>query len=139
MKYFSGILILLCLGCLSKPKTFIVKVSLINDQQSVKITGLDNEIMHDIGRDSIAGAWQNIFPVYRMPADTDMKDFQRQQPGTYTLSGDAVIFTPDTPFVKGQTYFLRCHRSGEGNSSWDIIRHKQKLGSQAYTDLTFKK
>jgi hypothetical protein len=139
MKYFSGILILLCLGCLSKPKAVIVKVSLIDNKESVKIAGLDNEIVADIGRDSIAGAWQNLFPVYRLPADTDMKDFQRPQPGNYHLSGSAVIFTPDTPFINGQTYFLRCYQFGKGKSTWDMIKGKQKLGSQAYTDLTFKK
>jgi len=128
--------LLLLFACSPGSKKIEFKATLQNSG-ALKITGPDSLILNEIQRDS--GAWQNIFPVYRMPADTDMKDFQRPQPGIYNLSGDAVIFTPDTPFVNGQTYFLRCYEFGEGKSTWDIIRHKQKLGSEAYTDLTFKK
>ena len=136
IKNIPVVLLVLWFGCSSSSKKINFKIALQNNGV-LKITGPDSLILNEIQRDS--GAWQNIFPIYRMPADTDMKDFQQPQPGAYHLAGDAVIFTPDTPFIKGQTYFLRCYQFGEGKSSWDIIKHKQKLGSQTYTDLTFKK
>ncbi|HZY36996.1 MAG TPA: hypothetical protein VFE53_10125 [Mucilaginibacter sp.] len=137
MKRYSWLLLLMCVGCVHRHKTSAVHIRLINNKLSIEFFEPDPSVMGEINRDS--GTWQNIFPVYRMPLDTDMKDFQRPQPGSYSLSGDAVIFTPDTPFIRGQTYFLRCYQFGEGKGTWDIIKHKQKLGSQPYTDLTFKK
>jgi hypothetical protein len=139
MKHLICVLILFCFGCTSKTKTLLVNVTLTNNNQSVKITGLDNEIMADINRDNTTGIWQTLFPVYRMPPDTDMKDFQRPQPGSYKATGTEIVFTPDTPFLKGQTYFLRYYQFGDGKSTWGLIKQKQKLGSQQYTDLTFKK
>lgn len=136
MRKFVWLLLLSYFSCVH-PKTPAVHIRFVNNNLSIEFVALDSSVKAEINRES--ASWQNIFPVYRMPADTDMKDFQQQQPGAYRLAGDAIIFTPDTPFIKGQTYFLRCFRFGEGKSTWDIIRHKQKLGSQAYTDLTFKK
>ena len=135
IRNISIIALLLLFGCSPDSKKIDFKIVLQNGS-ALKITGPDSLILNEIQRDS--GAWQTIFPVYRMPADTDMKDFQRPQPGAYRRVVNAILFTPDTPFVNGQTYFLRSFQFGEGKSTWDIIRHKQKLGSQAYTDLTFK-
>ena len=122
-------------GCAGNSGKMHISIN-VDSGHVLKIMGLDPDISGQFQRDS--GAWQNLFPVYRVPADTDMKDFQRPQPGTYHLAGSAVIFTPDTPFIKGQTYFLRYYRSGEGKSKWNIIREKQKLGSQSFSDLNFE-
>ncbi len=123
-------------GCSGSSAKIDYKMNLQTDG-GLKISGPEEAVLGEIQRDS--GAWQNLFPVYRMPADTDMKDFQRPQPGAYHLSGAAIVFTPDTPFIKGQTYFLRCYQFGEGKSNWDILKSGKKLGRQAYIDLTFKK
>ena len=122
-------------GCSGPSEKIVYKMALQNDG-TLKISGPEKAVLGEIERDS--AAWSNIFPVYRMPADTDMKDFQRVQPGAYRLSGNVLIFTPDTAFIGGQTYFLRCYRFGEGKSTWDLFKHKQKLGSQVYIDLAFK-
>jgi hypothetical protein len=55
------------------------------------------------------------------------------------VRGNAVIFSPDTAFANGQTYFLRFYDLGQAKSATAIIREHRKLGSQAYTDLIFKK
>lgn len=104
---------------------------------SLKITGPNPAILGEISRDSTPGIWQQLLPVYKMPADTELKDYQLPQPGTYRLSGDAVLFTPDTPFIKWKSYYLRYYRFGEGKSVFDIIKNKRRLGTQAYTDLVF--
>ncbi len=135
MKRCWWFLQLLFAACSHSTKT-AVHLRLDGNKLVIAFTGLDPSVTGEIQRDP--GAWQNIFPVYRMPADTDMKDDQQPQPGHYRLSGSVLVFTPDTAFIKGQTYFLRDYEYGEGKSTWDLFKHKQKLGSQAYIDLSFK-
>lgn len=137
MKKSVWILLLLCLACTPKPKTPAVKVSMINNNHSVKFTGLDKAIMGEISRDTASGAWKSLLPAYRMPKDTDLKDYQPVQPGTYRLKDSTVVFTPDTPFVRGQTYFMRFYQFG-GNSTWDFISGKKKLRDKHYIDFPFK-
>lgn len=123
-------------GCSSGANQISVHIQL-QTNGSLIISGPDSIILKEIQRDSVA--WQNVFPVYRMPADTDMKDFQAAQPGKYVLKDGSVIFSPDTPFIQGRSYFLRYFHYGEGGSTWNLIKNHQKLGTQAHTDLTFKK
>jgi hypothetical protein len=132
------LLLLFCLGCKSKPKPPVVHISLIDSNRSIKLTGLDYPIISEINRDSSQASWQSLLPVFRMPTDTDMKDYQPVQPGSYELKDSAVVFTPDTPFIKGQTYFVRYYQFGAGTEMWDYIKGKNKLGSVHYIDLPFK-
>ena len=127
-----------CLGCSSAPKAPLVKVSPVNNNHSVKFSGLDYAIIGEISRDSVAGIWQRIIPVFRMPADTGMKDYQHAQPGVYQLKDSAVVFTPDTPFVKNGDYFVRYYQFGKVGGAWGYIRGKAKLGKTRYMDLIFK-
>jgi len=138
MKKMVWPFLLICFGCRHQPKQPAVHITLINNSQSIKCTGLDYAITGEISRDSVPGIWQGLIPVYRMPADTDMKDYQKPLPGVYRLKDSAVVFTPDTPFVKNQTYFVRYFKFDGGNDSWDIIKGKKKLGKTPYTDLIFK-
>jgi hypothetical protein len=131
-------LLLLCFGCNQRPKTPALHISLIDNNRAVKIKGLDYAIINEINRDSVPGIWQGLLPVYRMPVDTDLKSYQPIQPGSYQLKDSAVVFTPDTPLVKNQTYFIRYYQFGEGNSIWDFIKGKKRPGSTRYTDLSFK-
>lgn len=137
MKYLPILLLFLCWGCVSKSHKQVITLTLTNFS-SIKLGGLDEAVLNDIDRDTSSRKWQNLFPVYRMPADTTLKDLQPAQPGRYKLVNNAVSFTPDTPFVHGQTYFIRYYNFAEGGSLMDIIRHKNNLGRHPYTDLIFK-
>ncbi len=136
MKKTAWILILFCVACSKKPKAPIIHVALADS--SIKITGIDYAIAGEINRDSVPEVWENLVPVYRMPADTDLKDYQPTQHGVYKLQDSAIVFTPDTPFVKGQTYFLRYYQFA-GTDIWDYVRGKRKLRSIPYTDFVLKK
>jgi hypothetical protein len=138
MKRSILFLLLLCFGCSSKPKAPAVQISLVNNNRSVEFKGLDYAVVNEINRDSVQGVWQGLIPVYRMPVDTDMKDYQPVQPGTYRLKDRSVVFTPDTPFAKGKFYFLRYYRFSQDQSMWDFIKTKKKLGHTPYIDLIFK-
>ncbi|MDB5015556.1 MAG: hypothetical protein JWQ84_388 [Mucilaginibacter sp.] len=138
MKKLLLLLLLFGIGCTHKPASPTVHINLVNNSHSVKFTGLDYAVVSDINRDSIPDVWQGLIPVFRMPADTDMKDYQPVQPGRYQLKDSAVVFTPDTPFIKGQLYFMRYYRFGEGQGILDFIKNKKRLGKAQYTDLIFK-
>lgn len=137
MKNWLPLFLILCLGCTSKPKSTAMSISVINNH-SLKITGLDYTVVQQINSDSATANWQSLVPVYRMPADTDLKDYQKPQPGKYAVTDGTVVFTPDTPFLKLQTYFVRYYHYDQGRSLWDDITKHKKLGRQQYTDLIFK-
>jgi hypothetical protein len=137
MKKSAWVLLLFCIACTSKPKDPIVHISLADSNRSVKFKGLDYAIVSEINRDPIPGIWENLLPVYRMPADTDLKNYQPIQHGLYTLKDSAVVFTPDTPFVKGQTYFIRYYQF-KGENIWDYIKGKKRLGAVGYSDLVIR-
>ncbi|GAA4329448.1 hypothetical protein GCM10023149_34150 [Mucilaginibacter gynuensis] len=138
MKKIALFLLLCCMGCAEKQANQTIQISMTNDHKTAKFTSLNGDVAHEIERDTTVNKWQNLLPVYRMPADTDLKDFQPPQPGVYKLVQNQVFFTPDTAFVTGQTYFVRFYRYSEGGTSWDMLSRKNKPGQHPYTDLIFK-
>ena len=68
----------------------------------------------------------------------DLEDFQNAQPGKYQVKDSLVIFTPDTVFKKGQTYFIRSYQYGEIRDAWQYIRQKSQTNSLSYKDLHFR-
>ncbi|WP_428328189.1 hypothetical protein [Mucilaginibacter sp.] len=138
MKSSGWIILLFCFACSSGPKVPVVHISLVNNNRSVKFSGLDGAILGEIGRDSAQATWQYLIPVFRMPADTDLKNYQHAQPGIYQLKDSIVVFTPDTPFTPGKTYFLRYYQFGRGQSALDLIKGTSKPGTIHHVDLVFK-
>jgi succinylglutamate desuccinylase len=133
------ILLLLCfVACTSAKHPAALQVTLVNNRQSIQFKGLDYAVMQDIARDSDKAVWQSLVQVYRMPADTDLKNYQPAQPGRYVLHNTGVVFTPDTPFVKGQIYFVRNYRLGEGAALIDYIKRRSQPGKVHFIDLIFK-
>ena len=130
---------MLCVGCTHQPSAPAVHINLVNNNRSIRFTGLDYAIISEINRDAIPGIWQSLIPVYRMPADTDLKNYQPAQPGVYQIIDSAVVFTPDTAFIKGKAYFMRYYEFGEGKSVMDYFEHHIKLGGTKYIDLIFKR
>ena len=138
MKKLPCLLLFFTLACSHAKHPEAVQIALVNNKRSVQFKGLDYAIMQDIGRDTDKNVWQSLVPVYRMPADTDMKDYQPVQPGTYKLTDSVVVFTPDTPFIAGQTYFVRNYRLGEGAALIDYIKNRSQPGKVRFIDLIFK-
>lgn len=138
MKKSILFLLLILMGCKLKPAANTIHIILIDSDKHVKITGMDFAIMQEISRDTTTNIWQNLIQVYRMPADTEMKDFQPIQPGKYMVKDSAVVFIPDTPFRPHQTYFMRYYQYDKGSTAWDYIKNHQKPGKKQYRDLIFK-
>ena len=137
MKKYLGLLLLFCFSCSSNQKFNTIHIKLLNTNRSVKLTGLDYAIISEINRDSVPGMWQSLIPVYRMPADTELKSYQPVQPGKYQLKDQAVLFTPDTPFIRNKAYFMRCYQFENSGNIWDYVKGKKKLGNVRYVDLNF--
>jgi hypothetical protein len=138
MKRTTMFFLLVCFGCGHQAKMPIAHISLVNNDSAVEFSGIDASIMGEIGRDTASNVWQNLLPVYRMPADTDMKDYQPIQHGLYQIKDSSVVFTPDTPFAKGHIYFMRYYQFAGGDDTWEIIKGKKKLRGLRYVDLVFK-
>lgn len=139
MKKLLWLLVFINLGCTAnRNDNNALQAGFENNKQAVRISGLDNAVMHEINRDSAGGNWQSLLPVYRMPADTDLKNYQPVQPGTYQIKDNAVIFTPDTPFMAHQTYFVRYYKFDAGNKVSDFIMGHNRPGSLHYSDLIIK-
>ncbi len=131
------LLIAVCFGCTNKLGKLNLTINLIDSNRSVKITGFDKAVIADIARDTANNIWQSLLPVYKMPADTDMKDYQQEQPGKYRFADTTVVFTPDTPFKKGQVYFLRYYPHTESEDAWQYIKGKKRPGTLGHKDLVF--
>ena len=131
------VLIIFC-SCNRAAKSPIITITKTSNN-SIKFAGLDLTTIQFLNSDSAStSAWQSLIPVYKMPADTDLKDYQPVQPGKYVVLDSVVIFTPDTAFQKGQAYFVRFYYVDKSSSLWDHIKVHQKLNSHHYTDLIFK-
>lgn len=135
----SIILFLFCLvSCQSKTANTI-NISVDKKQGAVKITGIDIIALQGIKRDSITTeAWQSLFPVYAMPTDTGLRNYQRPVPGHYILTNSVLLFTPDTPFTGGRTYFARYYRYDRSINAIDLLLHRRVLGRGTYMELIFK-
>ncbi len=137
MKRILFVFVFLCFACKHQKETFLVKVEAINGKHKVKISGIDYAILSEINRDSTMDGWQMLAPVYKMPNDTDLKNYQPVQSGSYKIVDKALIFTPDTPFISTQTYFLRFYKFGDNNSMFDYATGKKKLKTLPYRDFVF--
>lgn len=131
------ILSMVFLSACSGPSTRL-KVRFVEKNNSFIISGIDSNFLAGIRNDTAAALWQSLIPIYCMPADTDLKDYQRPQPGRYKLLGNDVIFTPDTPFRRNQTYFVRYYRFGKSKSLWDVLKGKDDIKSTRYTEQVFR-
>lgn len=134
MKKIAIGLIFTLFGCGKAPDRFDVQFQ----RGAIHISGIDPAFLAGIKSDTTTAIWQKALPVYRMPADTEMKDYQQPQPGKYQLSGDEVIFRPDTPFRHNQTYFVRYYHFGEGKSIWDAVKGKNNIRNAAYSEKILK-
>ncbi|RVU00263.1 hypothetical protein EOD41_12320 [Mucilaginibacter limnophilus] len=136
MKQLLFILLLFCFGCARRNEGSQVNVIPVNG--TLQISGLEDEMLYRLSHDTIVERWYTLMPVYKLPADTTLKDDQPEQRGTYTVSGSIVLFKPDTAFVKDQKYFLRFYRINKGGSVWDMLKsNSTRPGMHQYTDVIF--
>ncbi|WP_448701022.1 hypothetical protein ACFGVR_02940 [Mucilaginibacter sp. AW1-3] len=131
----------MCLGCHSAAVTEHDKsrIALSKDSQMVVVSGLDYAVLQELKKDSLPPeAFKTLFPVYRMPADTDMKNDQNEQPGVYQITDSLITFKPDTAFKKSQTYFARFYGHSTGNTPGKLAQGQGNLKAPKFTEVVFK-
>lgn len=137
MNKSACLLFFICLGCAKKPGQPALEVSVVN-ANTITIQNTDDNLLANTSQDTIPNQqWQALLPVYRMPADTDMKDYQNPQPGKYAIKNNAVIFAADTPFKKGQTYFARFYHFQDDSNSWTLLKGDWKQHTSQYRECVF--
>ncbi len=137
MKKSAWLLCLICWGCVKKPGQQHLKVNVLT-ANTISFNNIDYNTLVNLRQDSLGTAgWQALFPVYRIPADTDMKDYQNPQPGKYAVKNNVLIFSADTPFQKHSQYFARYYHLHDDSNAWDLMKGKWKHGTPQYTECTF--
>ena len=131
---------LFCIACNNQAnQDSPINIHLGKDSQSIVISGLDYATLQELKKDSLSlENFQSLFPVHRIPADTDMADLQPEQPGTYLVTDSILTFSPDTAFKKHQQYFARFYGNGTNFTSSNLIRSKTNLKGQNFTQRVFK-
>jgi hypothetical protein len=70
-------------ACSTSPPKIQLRLRADTGTKSITISGLDPAIAGEIARDSSQDEWRALIPVFKMPKDTDLKDYQSPQPGAY--------------------------------------------------------
>jgi hypothetical protein len=136
-KLFIPIFLLLT-ACQTKTSN-PVQIVIDRKQKSVKVTGVPETALNGIKNDTLSlQAWQSLFPVCTMPADTEMRNYQEPLKGDYVIKNGFITFKPDTAFKTGQTYFARYYRYDEQIKAVDLVTHQREPGKARYTELIFK-
>ncbi|GAB3909640.1 hypothetical protein [Mucilaginibacter boryungensis] len=137
MRKCIWLIAILLTACQHKAATITLSVN--KAQGDVKVTGIAQEILYTLKADSVTNAMlQNLFPISAMPADTEMKNYQRPIRGEYQVSDNGITFKPDTPFVIGKTYFARYYIYSDEVNRLQLLQQKTMPGTPTYTELIFK-
>lgn len=105
----------------------------------VVASGINIMALDGIKADTLSlSSWQNLFPVFAMPTDTSLRNYQQPLPGKYTVTAKNIIFKPDISLTPGRIYFARYYRYDEELTGFDMIMKHRNPGKIAYTELIFK-
>lgn len=125
-------------SCGKKEEQTGFKISVI-DSAHIRFSNFNHDIFTDLKQDTLnSEAWLKLLPVYRMPADTGMKDFQQPQPGKYQLKDSVILFSPDTPFRYQQVYFARFYQYQDNSNGWSLVKDRWKQHKPRYAERVFK-
>ena len=73
-------------------------------------------------------AYQKLVTVLQTPADDDSTSMEVEWPGKLSIKEDHLVFTPNSPFIKGKTYLVETILNTQFASGEDII--KDRVGTQ---------
>lgn len=140
-RQFLCFFLLACIAChpSTAPQSKRASIYLSSDSQRVCIGGLAYSVIQELKKDTLTrDAWQSLFPVYKLPADTTMKDFQKELPGTYLVTDSGITFKPDTAFKIHQQYVARFYGDSPAISTLKLLQKKADLKGPEYVEAVFK-
>lgn len=75
--------------------------------------------------------YQKLVAVLQTPTENDSTGMEMEWPGKLTMSGEKLVFTPDTPFKKGKSYLVETIINSKFATIKEImsakVGHKVKL------------
>ncbi len=133
LKFFLAIIcITLCWSC-STADNNSLEIKFSADSSSILISKIEAaallQLKNNIKTDT---SYQKLVSVLETPADDDSVTMEREWPGKLTMKEDNVVFTPDSPFLKGKTYLVETQL----NMSFGDI--EKMIKSQSRTTMTFQ-
>ncbi|KQB99315.1 hypothetical protein [Pedobacter sp. Hv1] len=69
-------------------------------------------------------SYQNLVSVLQTPVDDDSTSMEMDWPGKLSIANHQLVFTPQSPFIKGKAYLVETMISAEFASGKDIIESK---------------
>jgi len=104
----ASLIICIC-GCLSCKDTEskLLQIKFSADRSTILISNIEPaallQVKNNINTDTM---YQKLVSVLETPGDDDSISIEREWPGKLTVKEDRVVFSPDSPFLKGKTYLV---------------------------------
>lgn len=111
----------------------VVNIKFSADSSTIIVSNIEAaallQLKNNIKTDTM---YQKLVSVLATPADDDSLSMEREWLGKLTMKSDEVVFTPDSPFLKGKTYLVQTQL----NMSFADI--EQVLKGQMRTTMNFQ-
>jgi len=133
-KYFFLFLLANCLlmACTSKDNTKL-SIQFAADRSTIVISNIEAaallQLKNNLPKDSL---YQDVVTVLETPGDDDSVSIEKEWPGKLKMQENELVFTPDSPFVKGKSYLIESLL----NVSFGNV--KQLLKGEMKTTLNFQ-
>lgn len=79
--------------------------------------------------------YQKLVSVLITPADDDSVTMEREWPGKLLMKEDKVVFTPDSPFLKGKTYLVETQLNMSFGDIEQVIKGQMKAGMKFHQQV----
>ncbi len=116
----------LCFSCKNTDnKSLQIKFS--KDSSSILISNIEAaallQLKNNIKTDT---SYQKLVSVLETPTDDDSVGMEREWPGKLGMIHDNVVFTPDSPFLKGKTYLVETQLNMSFGEIEQVLKGKMR-------------
>jgi hypothetical protein len=117
------------LGCLflacNRSDNKLLSIQFSTDSSTIHLSNIESaallKLKNNIKTDTM---YQKLVSVLVTPADDDSVSMEREWPGKLTMKEDKVVFTPDSPFLKGKTYLVETYLNMSFGDVEQVIQGK---------------
>src|SRR5215217_2453271 len=107
--YLTFVFVSLMSAC-NNADTVPLSIGFSADSSSVLVSNIDAaallQLKNNIKTDTM---YQKVLSVLETPAEDDSITMEREWPGKLNMTGENLVFVPDSPFVKGKTYLVETY------------------------------
>lgn len=118
----AALLYCLCLVACTTANYTPININFAADSNSIIISNIEKAGLFKLKANlQIDTTYQNLVSVLQTPAEDDSTSIEKVWPGRLSLQGDSLVFTPDTPFVKGKYYLVETMLNTKFATSREIV------------------